>query len=355
MPNYRIELRSDTRTVPTPEMREAMARCAVGDEISHDDPTVNELEDLAAELFGKEAALLVTSGTMGNIVSLLTLSERGQAVICDPASHVAIGEAGGFASIAGCALIPVVTDGVLSADLVRAVVEPVTTHSMAPAVVWTENTHNRRGGVAWGPDVMTELAALASEFDLSIHIDGARIFNAAAAIDAGVDEIAHGADTVQFCLSKGLGAPFGSMIVGSRDLITSARRVRQMVGGGMRQAGVVAAAGIVALRDGPRLLAGDHRRAQRIAEVLEDVEGIGLEYPVRTNMVFLELDPAMLDAHRFVAAAARQGVGIGDARPGGIVRLVTHHQIDDADIEEAVDVLLAAAEAARVSSNGEAS
>ena len=345
MPPFRIELRSDTQTTPTEDMRAAMARADVGDDQAGEDPTVRELENLAAEIFRKDAALFVTSGTMGNLVSLLTLAQRGDSLLVDPESHVTLAEAGGFATLAGCSVIPIRTPGWLTPADIEPYITPVTTHSLNPAVIWTENTHNRRGGVAWGPEVMRELAALAGRHGLRLHIDGARIFNAAAALDVPVADLADGADTVQFCLSKGLGAPFGSMIVGSSDLITRARRTRQLVGGGMRQAGVMAAAGLIALRDGPARLADDHRRAKRLGDVIDDLPGLRLVSPVYTNLIFVTWDPGVLDLNVFIDEAAKCGVGVGGPR-GDMFRLVTHHQISDADIDEAADVLAAAADAA---------
>lgn len=345
VPPFRIELRSDTQTTPTPDMRTAMANAVVGDDLGGEDPTVRELEDLAAEIFRKDAALFVTSGTMGNLVSLLTLSRRGDTLLVDPESHVTLAEAGGFAALAGCSVIPIQTPGWLTPADIEPHIGPVTTHSLNPAIIWTENTHNRRGGVAWGPAVMRELADLAQRHNLRIHIDGARIFNAAAALEVPVSDLADGADTVQFCLSKGLGAPFGSMIVGSSDLIERARRTRQLVGGGMRQAGVMAAAGLIALRDSPGRLADDHRRARQLGDVIDDLPGLRLVSPVYTNLIFVTWDPGVLDLDVFVDEAAKRGVGVGGAR-GDMFRLVTHHQISDADVDEATDVLAAAADAA---------
>ena len=345
VPPFRIELRSDTQTTPTEEMREAMARAVVGDDLGGEDPTVRELEGLAAEIFGKEAALFVTSGTMGNLVSLLTLSRRGDTLLVDPESHVTLAEAGGFAALAGCSVIPIQTPGWLTPEDIEPHLGPLTTHSLNPAVIWTENTHNRRGGVAWGPAVMQELSSLAMQHGLRLHIDGARIFNAAAALDVPVSALADGADTVQFCLSKGLGAPFGSMVVGSTDLVERARRTRQLVGGGMRQAGVMAAAGLLALREGPGRLADDHRRAKQLGDVIDDLPGLRLISPVYTNLIFVTWNPDVLNLEVFVEEAAKRGVGVGGAR-GDMFRLVTHHQVSDADIDEATDVLAAAADAA---------
>ena len=252
VPPFRIELRSDTQTTPTQEMRAAMARAEVGDDQAGEDPTVRELEDLAAEIFRKEAALFVTSGTMGNLVSLLTLTQRGDSLLVDPESHVTLAEAGGFATLAGCSVIPIQTPGWLTPEDI----EPYIGRQSPP----TRSTRRSSGprtrttdAAAW-PGAQTSCASSRhwpAGTDLRLHIDGARIFNAAAALDVSVADLADGADTVQFCLSKGLGAPFGSMIVGSSDLIQRARRTRQLVGGGMRQAGMMAAAGLLALRDGP--------------------------------------------------------------------------------------------------------
>ena len=351
MPPFRIELRSDTQTVPTADMRAAMAEAEVGDDQAREDPTVRRLEDMAAEMFRKEAALFVSSGTMGNLVSMLTLVERGDSVVVDPVSHVSLAEAGGFASLAGCSLIPVPTEGVLTADAVRPLLGPVTTHSLKPAIIWAENTHNRRGGVAWGPDVLRGLVDLAQEHDLRLHIDGARIFNAATAMEVPVSDLARGTDTVQFCLSKGLGAPFGSMVVGDEELITEARRTRQLVGGGMRQAGVMAAAGLLALRDGPGRLIEDHRRARLLGEVIEDLPGLRLVSPVQTNLIFVAWEPSQIDISRWVELVAEQGIGIGPPR-GEMLRLVTHHQVTDEDISEVTDVLATAADAAAITPLG---
>ena len=348
MPSIRIDLRSDTRTAPTPAMRRAMSEAEVGDEQSGDDPTVRELEATAAEIFGTEAALFLASGTMGNLVGLLTISRRGDAVIIDSISHMAISEGGGYATLAGCTLLPVETGGVMTAEHVRTQLGPVTPNSTRPGVIWTENTHNRRGGVPSGPDVIRELAGVAAEHGLKIHIDGARIFNAAVAFDVPVAELVKGADTVQVCLTKGLGAPFGSMLLGTADGITAARRQRQIVGGGMRQAGVMAAAGLIALRHGPARLAADHQRAKLLGTILEDIEGVRLGFPVATNLVFFWVDDRVIDPVAFADTVTDQGLGIGGPRPGNQFRLVTHHQLSDADIDEAGEIIVQAAEASRV-------
>lgn len=349
MPNYRIELRSDTKTVPTPAMREAMARAQVGDEIAGEDPTVKELERTACDILGKEAALFVTSGTMGNLVSLLTIASPGDTLFVDPNSHVVIAEMGGYARLAGCTVHPVDSQGVLTAAHVRAHFARAWPSAGRPAIIWTENSHNRCGGVAWGPEILRDLVEVKAEFGLKLHVDGARLFNAAVAQNVPPRELAAGADTVTFCLSKGLGAPFGSIIVGAAATIQRARQVRQLVGGGMRQAGVMAAAGLVALREGPARLAADHRRARQLGSVIEDIEGLSLAYPVQTNLVFINIDPDVLDPGRFFDDVTAQGVGASPPRPGTrMFRLVTHHQVSDDDLAEAGEVLARAAERARV-------
>ena len=347
MAPYRIELRSDTQTVPTADMREAMAQADVGDEQWGEDPTVLELERTSAEMFGREAGLFVPSGTMGNLTSMLASTERGDTVIVDGLSHM-VGENGNYAVVAGCTLLPVETDGVLDADLVRERLESSTIPPARPALLWTENTHNVRGGVSWGPEVMQDIVEFAAERDMRVHVDGARIFNAAVDQGVSVRELTAGADTVQFCLSKGLGAPFGSMVVGSGEMIGRVARYKKMLGGAMRQAGVMAAAGLIALRDGPARLAADHANALRLGELLGAITGLDLIYPAATNMVFVRVDPTLIDQQRFVAAARAQGVGVADIRPGHRLRFVTHHQIDAQDIEEAGQILRDAAEAAAV-------
>ena len=345
MAPYRIELRSDTQTVPTPDMREAMATAEVADEQWGEDPTVLELERTSAEMFGREAALFVPSGTMGNLTSMLALTQRGDTVIVDGFSHM-VGENGNYAVVAGCTLLPVETDGVLDADMVRERLDSSTIPPARPALIWTENTHNVRGGVSWGPDVMQGIVELAAERGMRVHVDGARIFDAAVDQGVSVRELTAGADTVQFCLSKGLGAPFGSMVVGSAETIERVARYKKMLGGAMRQAGVMAAAGLIALRDGPARLAADHANAQRLGELLADIPGLDLIYPAATNMVFVRVDPEVLDQQRFLDAARANGVGVADIRPGHRLRFVTHHQVDAQAIEEAGRILREAAESA---------
>ena len=342
MPPFRIELRSDTQTVPTPDMRTAMAKAEVGDEWSGEDPTVLELERTAARLFNREAGVLVPSGTMGNLTSLLALSERGDTVLVDSMSHM-VGEGGNYAVAGGCNLLTIETTGILTADLIRERLDSSIIGANRASVIWTENTHNVHGGVAWGPQIMKDIVSLASERGLRVHVDGARVFNAATKEQVPVSALTAGADTVQFCLSKGLGAPFGSVVVGSSTTIKQVARYKKMLGGAMRQAGVMAAAGLVALHDGPARLAEDHANAHRLGELLSHIDGFELVYPVETNMVFVRVDPGVIDQSAFLAAARADGVGVADIRPGNRLRFVTHHQVNRNAIDEAGMILRDAA------------
>lgn len=334
MAPYRIELRSDTQTVPTPDMREAMAMAEVADEQWGEDPTVLELERTCADMFGREAAVFVPSGTMGNLTSMLALTGRGDTVIVDGLSHM-VGENGNYAVVAGCTLLPVETDGVLDADMVRERLDSATIPPARPALIWTENTHNVRGGVSWGPEVMQGIVELAAERGMRVHLDGARIFNAAHALETDAATIAALADTVSFCFSKGLGAPVGSVLTGPREVIDRARVLRRQLGGGMRQAGVIAAAALHALEHHVERLADDHAHASHLADGLAALPGVVLDpAAVDTNIVFFELDDS-LDGIEFRERLAAEGVlcsGTGPQR----VRMVTHLDVDGTDIDAAV-------------------
>lgn len=342
MTRFRIDLRSDIHTVPTGEMRRAMAAAEVGgDALAGEDSAVNDLEETCAALFGKEAALFVSSGTMGNIVSLLTISSPGCALIADSYTHIVSSEAAGFQRLAGCTPVLLETDGILTgADVLRCLTGQGLLGN--PGVICVENTHGLRGGKAWGGGVTAGLAKVAREHRLRLHIDGARIFNAAVATGETVADLTAGADTVQVCLSKGLGAPCGSLIVGARDTIDRARRYRQMLGGGVHKAGVMAAAGLVALREMPSRIPDDHRRAKRLGDLLSEHEPLSLAYPVYTNIVDLVFDSDRLDGDKAVAWAAQGGVGITgpwNSPKGKWIRLVTHFGITDHDVEEAARVV----------------
>lgn len=293
MLNGYIDLRSDTVTQPTPAMREAMAKAELGDDVFGDDPTVNRLEEMAAAKMGKAAAVFVASGTMGNLVSLLTHCGRGEEVIVGSEAHIFRYEAGGSSALGGIAQfqIPNQPDGTLPLDRVAGAIRGGDQHEARTKLIALENTQNRCGGTVLPVDYMKQVRALADKHSLNVHLDGARVFNAAVALGVDVKAITQYVDSVTFCLSKGLSAPVGSVICGSPDFIAKARRYRKMLGGGMRQAGVLAAAGLVALEQMIDRLAEDHANARRLAEGLADTPGFVVDLErVQTNIVFFELD-----------------------------------------------------------------
>ena len=289
-----IDLRSDTVTLPTPEMREAIARAELGDDVYGEDPTVNRLEQTAAALMGKEAGLLVSSGTMGNLIALLTHCGRGTKAIVGTQSHTYCYEAGGASAFGGIMLAPISNrdNGELDLDELKAEVFTANdAHFAMPSLVVLENTHNRCGGSPVKLSHLAEVRELANHRALPMHLDGARIFNAAIALETSAKEIASYPDTVTFCLSKGLACPIGSVLCGSKDFIARAHRIRKLLGGGMRQAGIIAAAGLVALDAMVDRLAEDHQNARALAQGLTLVAGINVR-PVaqRTNMVHFDID-----------------------------------------------------------------
>ncbi|MDP6348214.1 MAG: GntG family PLP-dependent aldolase [Chloroflexota bacterium] len=328
-----VDMRSDTVTLPTDAMRAAMARAEVGDDVCAEDPTVNELEEYAADLFGKEAALFVTSGTQGNAVAMMAHTVPGDLVYCEARAHVGHYEAGGPAVLSGATLEKISCDrGILTADRVEAAMEPEDVHLAIPRVIWAENTSNGGGGTCMTVAEMEGLRGLADRHGLKIHVDGARIFNAAARLEVSVKELAAAADTVQFCLSKGLGAPVGSMVVSSRSFRKAAHRKRKLLGGGLRQAGVIAAAGLVALKETPPLLPLDHANAQSLAEGIAEIPGLVIDPDtVETNLVYFGYEAELIDAVRFVDQLSERGYLIGEARKG-ISRACTHHQVSADDV-----------------------
>lgn len=333
-----IDLRSDTVSQPTPEMREAMAEAEVGDDVYGDDPTVNRLQEKAAEMLGKEAALFVSSGTMGNLLAIMVHCARGEEVICGDKSHVFLNEAGGMAALGGVYPHPVPNqkDGTLQLGDIRAAIQPDDQHRTITRLVCIENTQNICGGVVLSADYTRQVSELAKENGLKFHIDGARIFNAAAALGVDVKELTAPADSIMFCLSKGLVAPVGSMLVGDADFIKKAHRLRKMLGGGMRQVGVIAAAGLVSLEKMTGRLKQDHARAKNLYEALKQVPRLRLEALPSSNMVYFTLDDSIkLTENEIVAEMKKHGVLVDWSAPRQF-RLVTHYWVDDAGVEKTV-------------------
>ena len=335
-----IDLRSDTVTVPTPEMRKAMFEAEVGDDVYGEDPTVNRLEAMAAERMGKEAALFTTSGTQSNLIGVLAQTHHGNEVILGSEAHIFWYEVGGAAAIGGVVLRTVPNDnlGCLDPNDVEQAIRGNNIHYPQTALVCLENTHNRCGGAVLTPDYTDEICNLAHSRGLRVHIDGARIFNAAIALGVPAHRMTGKADSVSFCLSKGLSAPVGSLLCGSRDFVERARKFRKMLGGGMRQAGVLAAAGIVALETMIDRLAEDHANARRLAEGLKNINGITLvQDKVPTNIVMFALSPEIPPVD-FTSAISNSGVKIG-SRGGNLFRAVAHRMISSSDIDEALTII----------------
>lgn len=335
-----IDLRSDTVTKPTLQMREAMAKAEVGDDVMGEDPTINRLQEMAAERMGKEAGLFVTSGTMGNLLAVLAQCQRGDEVIMGDLGHTFLFEGGGISALGG--IFPHIlhnqSDGSLDLNEVHSAIRPDDIHQPVTRMVILENTHNRCGGTVLTPAYMKQMGDLVRKDHLKLHLDGARIFNAAVALGVKAHELTREVDSVTFCLSKGLCAPVGSVLCGSRELIQKARRLRKMLGGGMRQAGILAAAGIVALEQMVDRLAEDHRRAKMIADGLQSIQGIQFEIGLpQTNMVFpslaSEVPSSAADiARRLADRGIRVGV-VGERR----FRMVTHYWISDDDVNTVID------------------
>ncbi len=328
-----IELRSDTFTLPTPAMREAMANAEVGDDVYREDPTVNKLENLAARKLGKEAALFVSSGTQSNLLAIMTHCQRGDEYIVGQNAHTYRYEAGGAAVLGSIQPQPLdfEPDGVLNLAKVAAAIKPDDFHFARTRLLCLENT---QGGKVLPLGYQAEANSLAKKHNLAIHLDGARIFNAAVKLGIDAQKIAQHYDTVSVCLSKGLSAPVGSVLCGPKDFIKEARRWRKMVGGGMRQAGILAAAGILSLTEMVARLADDHANARRLAEGLAEIPGFNIDpEAVQTNMLFLTLDSSL--AGKFAPFMAERGVNVDDWE--GPIRLVTHYGIEAEDIERVIE------------------
>jgi threonine aldolase len=334
-----IDLRSDTVTTPTPEMREAMAAAEVGDDVYRDDPTVQHLEDLAAEMLGKEAALFVPSGTMGNLTALLVHCQRGHEVIVGNQSHIYLNEVGGMSALGGIQPCSVQNqpDGTLALEDILSSVRTEDVHHPTTRLICLENTQNICGGVPLTAAYTRQVGELARQNELYLHIDGARIFNSAVAQNVSVKELVEPADSVMFCLSKGLAAPVGSMLVGPQTFIRRARHIRKMLGGGMRQVGVLAAAGIISLEKMTKRLDDDHVRAKNLADGLRQVNGLVVDQnSPYTNMVYLNLaEQVHTNTQQITQKMKDQGVLV-DPENSRRFRLVTHYLVDDQAVERVV-------------------
>jgi threonine aldolase len=334
-----VDLRSDTVTRPTPEMREAMAEAEVGDDVYRDDSTVNRLEELASKMLGKDAALFVPSGTMGNLAALLAHCQRGDEVIVGNQSHIYLNEAGGMSALGGIQPCPVQNqaDGTLALTEILSSIRTEDVHHPITRLICLENTQNICGGVPLTPDYTRQVGELAHDNHLFLHIDGARIFNAAVAQNVSVKELVEAADSVMFCLSKGLVAPIGSMLVGTQKFIARARHIRKMLGGGMRQVGIVAAAGVISLEKMTKRLSNDHARAQKLADGLRQVKGLIVDAnSPYTNMVYLNLTEGVTPNAQQITQKMKDLGVLVDPENARRFRLVTHYWIDDRAVEKTI-------------------
>lgn len=335
-----IDLRSDTVTRPSPEMREAMFKADVGDDVFGEDPTINRLQERVAELLGKEAALYVPSGTMSNQIAISILTEAGDEVFCEAGAHIFNYEGGAPAFVSRVQVHPIKGQrGVYTREQVEEVLRPDNSHFARSRLIEIENTANRGGGTVWPLAEVRRLSELARERGMMVHLDGARLWNAAVASGTPEHVWAQHADTISVCFSKGLGAPVGSALVGSRELIEKAHRIRKKLGGGMRQAGIVAAGALYALEHNRARLAEDHRRAKKLAQGLAAIDGfdIDLEH-VDTNIIIVDLSKRGIEAVQFAERIAERGLYVTNA---GLhkVRFVTHLDVNDQDIEEAIEIV----------------
>ncbi len=335
-----IDLRSDTVTKPSPEMRRAMFEAEVGDDVYAEDPTINRLEARASEIFGREAALFVPSGTMGNQIAIKLHTTHGQEVICEERSHVFNSEMAMMAHFSG--VVPRTLwaeDGIITWEQVKSKLRPKSYHSARTGLLCVENTHNFAGGSATPLEVFDEVCERTHELGLPVHLDGARIFNASAALGIPVDTLTAKADTVMFCLSKGLGAPVGSMLVGSAKLIDRGRIYRKALGGGMRQAGILAAAGLIALEKGPQRLANDHANAKFLAEGLSRIPGFKIDpAKVHTNIVICDITTTGMNSGEMSCLLAGQQVLANGVGPDQI-RFVTHIDVTREQCAQALEIV----------------
>ncbi len=340
-----IDLRSDTVTHPSPAMREAMYRAEVGDDVYAEDPTINRLQEVAAERMGKEAALFVPSGTMANVAAILTHAVRGQAVIVGDQSHIYHYEAGAASTLGGSpmSVVPTQPDGMLDLERAKAsIADESDEHVASTALICIENTHNRCGGTVLTIAQIEAVTSLAHAHTIAVHMDGARLFNAAVALGTPVSELARSVDSLMFCLSKGLSAPVGSLLIGSKEFIRRARRIRKLLGGGMRQAGILAAAGLVALDQMVERLAEDHEHCKRLAYGLADFPQVEIspEKVVTDILLFRLRNPQQRllteqEIQPFLQSASEHGVLLGSMGEG-LIRAVTHYGIEEEHIDTAL-------------------
>lgn len=336
-----VDFRSDTITKPTKEMREAMFSAEVGDDVYGEDPTINKLEEMSADLIGKEAALFVPSGTMGNQLAVLCHTQRGNEIVLEERSHIYNYEVGGIAFLSGVqARIVKGNNGIMkSEDVEKAIIADGDIHHPQTGLICMENTHNMAGGIVVPKEPMKEIYNLAKKHNIPVHLDGARIFNASTALGCDVKELTQYCDSIMFCLSKGLCAPVGSILSGSKEFINKARRYRKLLGGGMRQAGILAAAGIVALTSMIERLSEDHKNARLLAEGLKDIEGIKIDMnTIQSNILMVDIATPKYDSINLVARLRKEGILTSDINSSRI-RFVTHNYISNDDIRYTVDVV----------------
>jgi len=335
-----IDLRSDTVTLPTGDMREAIRNAQLGDDVYREDPTVNKLEEIAAKKMGKEAALLVTSGTQANLVSLMNNTKRGNLVFLEAESHIYWYEGGGISGVAG--LLPWLIKGhwgAIAPEDIEAALRPKNIHFPEPALICIENTHNRYGGTIVTPSQMQAISEVAKNHGLKFYMDGARIFNAAVASKVEVKEFTKHVDNMMFCLSKSLSCPIGSLVVGNQQFIDKARKTRKILGGGMRQAGIIAAAGIIALETMVDRLEDDHKNAKRLSEGLSKINGVKVDLDaVQTNMVRFDISGLALPDELFCQKLREHGV-LASTIARNFVRMVTHRGIEKEHIEKAINAV----------------
>lgn len=340
--NGMIDFRSDTVTHPTPEMREAMAYAEVGDDVYGDDPTVNALEEKSADLLGKEAALFTASGTMANLIAVLVHCARGDEAVMGTQGHTFLHEVGGISALGGVfpQLIPNKADGTMSLDDVRAAIREDDIHHPETRLFIVENTQNACGGMPISADYMRAFSAIIKPKGINLHVDGARLFNAAAALEQPAETLVSDADSVMFCLSKGLCAPIGSILCGRAEFISHARKIRKQLGGGMRQAGIIAAAGIIAIEKMTQRLGEDHARAKKLANDISNIDGVILDKgEPRSNMVYIKIaDNHTVSPGELIDTCKQNGILIGQSGPRHF-RFVLHYWIDDRDVDQLISIL----------------